>query len=93
MIGDDDADAAIDYVTLDGVEGLDVPWLSEDPVAGIVPADGSLDVTITYDSTGLAEGDYLATIRVKNPSSDEIDVPVTLHVANWNYIYLPLILR
>jgi len=93
LIGDDDADVAIDYVTLDGVEGLDVPWLSEDPAAGVVPADGSLDVTITYDSTGLALGDYFAAIRVKNPPAAAINVPVTLHVTELRNLYLPLILR
>jgi len=93
MIGDDDADIAIDAVVLDGVEGLDVPWLSEDPVAGTVPADGSLAVTITYDSTGLAVGDYLATLRVKNPPAAAINIPVTLHVTSMQYFYIPLLFK
>jgi hypothetical protein len=80
LIGDDGADLAIDLVALDGVEGLDVPWLSLDPIVGVVLADGSTDVTVTYDSTGLAEDDYFASIRVKNPPAAAINVPVTLHV-------------
>jgi len=71
----------------------DILWLSLDPVAGTVPADGSLDVEVTYDSTGLAEGDYLATIRVKNPPALAIDVPVTLHVTEMWKIFLPLLLK
>ncbi len=58
----------------------DILWLSLDPTAGVVLADDSTDVTVTYDSTGLAEGDYFASIRVKNPPAPAINVPVTLHV-------------
>jgi len=71
----------------------DIIWLSEDPTAGVVFADSSTDVTITYDSTGLAEGDYFASIRVKNPPAAAINVPVTLHVTGLRYLYLPLILK
>ena len=71
----------------------DVLWLSLDPTAGVVPADSSTDVTVTYDSTGLAEGDYFASIRVKNPPAAAINVPVALHVTGLRYLYLPLILK
>jgi hypothetical protein len=57
----------LDDVELNLEAGGDVPWLSLDPTAGSVLADSSTDVTVTYDSTGLAEGDYFASIRVKNP--------------------------
>ena len=83
----------VDDVELNLEPGADVPWLSEDPIAGTVPADSSLDITITYDSTGLAEGDYLATIRVKNPPAPAIDVPVTLHVTGMWKIFLPLLFK
>ena len=94
-----------DSVTVDGANfflddvefnleiGGDVLWLSLDPTAGIVPADSSTDVTVTYDSTGLALGDYFAAIRVKNPPAAAINVPVTLHVTELNKLFLPLILR
>jgi len=71
----------------------DILWLSLDPTAGVVFADSSTDVTVTYDSTGLAEGDYFASIRVKNPPAAAINVPVTLHVTELNKLFLPLILR
>ena len=71
----------------------DVVWLSLDPTAGVVPADSSTDVTVTYDSTGLALGDYFAAIRVKNLPAAAINVPVTLHVTELNKLFLPLILR
>ncbi|HOZ38723.1 MAG TPA: S8 family serine peptidase [Anaerolineaceae bacterium] len=71
----------------------DILWLSLDPTAGVVFADSETDVTVTYDSTGLAEGDYFASIRVKNPPAAAINVPVTLHVTNLRMLYLPLILK
>lgn len=89
----DGANFFLDDVELNLEAGGDVLWLSEDPTAGVVPADGSQSVTITYDSTGLADGDYFATIRVKNPAAAAINVPVTLHVTDVINIYLPLILR
>ncbi|MFZ3071125.1 MAG: carboxypeptidase regulatory-like domain-containing protein, partial [Anaerolineaceae bacterium] len=69
----------------------DILWLSEDPVAGTVPADSTLPVTVTYDSTGLALGDYFATLKVKNAPAPAIEVPVTMHVIGSLPIYLPLI--
>ncbi len=89
----DVANFFLDDVELNLEVGGDVPWLSLDPTAGVVFADSSTDVTVTYDSTGLAEGDYFAAIWVKNPPAAAINVPVTLHITNWNYIYLPLILK
>lgn len=71
----------------------DILWLSLDPTAGVVPADSETDVTVTYDSTGLALGDYFAAIRVKNLPAAAINVPVTLHVTELNKLFLPLILR
>ncbi len=89
----DGANFFLDDVELNLEAGGDVLWLSEDPIAGVVPGDDFVNVTITYDSTGLAEGDYFATLRVKNPPATAINVPVTLHVGGLRYIYLPLILK
>ena len=89
----DGANFFLDDVELNLEAGGDVPWLSLDPTAGSVLADSSTDVTVTYDSTGLAEGDYFASIRVKNLPAAAINVPVTLHVTNLRYLYLPLILK
>jgi subtilisin family serine protease len=91
------------YVGLDGdsfgldnieVSGeLDVPWLSEDPMAGTVPAGGSLPITVTFDATGLDTGDYLAALRVHLVGAPNLDVPVTLHVVELWKLYLPLIAK
>lgn len=89
----DVANFFLDDVELNLEVGGDVPWLSLDPTAGVVFADSSTDVTVTYDSTGLAEGDYFAAIWVKNPPAAAINVPVTLHVTDLRMQYLPLIMR
>jgi hypothetical protein len=60
----------------------DVPWLSEDPLAGTVPAGGSLPVTLLFDASAAAgvtqAGDYLADLIVKG--EPRLTVPVTMHV-------------
>jgi hypothetical protein len=60
----------------------DVPWLSEDPTLGTVPADTTVDVAVTFDSTGLAIGDYTAALKVKTADAGHptITIPVTMHV-------------
>jgi len=91
------------YVGLDGesfgldnieVSGeLDVPWLSEDPMAGTVPAGGSLPITVTFDATALMTGHYFANLRIQPEDLPSFDVLVTLHVVDQMEIYLPLIMK
>jgi hypothetical protein len=81
---------------LDNIEvsgELDVTWLSEDPVAGTVPAGGSLPITVTFDATGLSVGDYFAGLRVRPEGAPNLDVPVTLHVVELWKLYLPIIAK
>ena len=75
--------------------GEDIVWLSEDPISGTVAGDSEQDVTVTFDATGLALGDYFATLRVKNPPAAAINVPVTLHVVDTitRSIWLPIIMK
>ncbi len=90
--GSDPACGELGYrlVTVDVSDFAD----AEDPTAGVVPADSIINVTITYNSTGLANGNYFATLRVKNPPAAAINIPVTLHVTDLlNDLYLPLILK
>ena len=59
---------------------VNLPWLSEDPISGSVPANSSLDIDVTFDSTGLAFGDYPGDLKVTSlPYPDSI-VPTVLHV-------------
>jgi len=60
----------------------EIPWLSENPTSGTVPAGSSTDVTVTFDSTGLAVGSYFGNLSIKSndPDQPEVIVPVTLNV-------------
>ncbi|MCP4539523.1 MAG: PKD domain-containing protein [Chloroflexi bacterium] len=68
----------------------DVPWLSEDPITGTLPADtGFVSVDVTMDTISVTQpGDYYATLILSSddPINDKISHPVTMHVtspANW----------
>ncbi len=59
-------------------------WVSVNPTSGSVPANGSSDITVTFDSTGLAEGTYTGNLcfssnDVLNP---QVIIPVSLTVTN-----------
>jgi hypothetical protein len=73
----------------------DVPWLSEDPISGTVPAGDWIDVDVTFDPTGLSQpGDYLAALKVKHDTPYTYpNIPVVLHLIAPEGIYLPLIIR
>ncbi|MBI4231006.1 MAG: choice-of-anchor D domain-containing protein [Planctomycetes bacterium] len=57
-------------------------WLGVTPAAGAVPAQGSAEVTVAFDATGLNGGDYDAAIVVRSndPVRPEVAVPALLHV-------------
>jgi hypothetical protein len=94
--GNDGAEAYIDDVVLEGVESVDIPWLTEDPLAGTVPPDSSLSLTLGYDATGLTVGDYFAQLLVQNAPNPRRYVPVTLHVVEvlptYSY-FIPMLIR
>jgi len=62
--------------TVDVGCGTPVPWLTADPLAGIVPILGDIDVTVTFDSTGLALGEYNAPVCINSNDPDEPSVQV-----------------
>ncbi|MDY6911374.1 MAG: S8 family serine peptidase, partial [Chloroflexota bacterium] len=57
-------------------------WLSEDAVAGLVPAGSATSITVTINTAGLVLGDYYDEIVITNNDPDENPrtVPVTLTV-------------
>ncbi len=61
---------------------VDVPWLSETPISGTLAAGGCATVTVTFDSTGMAPGDYYADLQIDSNDPDEplVTIPVTLTV-------------
>lgn len=57
-------------------------WLSFDPATGTVAPGGSQDVTVYFNSMGMAPGAYQAIARVvsNDPENPQIDVPVAFVV-------------
>ncbi len=73
-----------------GGGGGDIVWLTVDPMADVVlPDGGSVDVTLTFDSTGLAWGDYFGVLDVLNSPDPKIVIPVQLRVWDFERIYMP----
>ena len=64
----------------------DCPWLSVSPTSGSVQPGNSATITVTIDTTGLAEGNYSAEIVIANNDPDEnpASVAVTLTIAAAN---------
>ncbi len=94
-VGQDGDSLALDLITLSG--DVELTWLDEDPVFGSVPANSSLDIDVTFDSTGLAFGDYDGLLKVQSlPYPDNL-VSTVLHVVPLApddfTIYLPLIMK
>ena len=60
----------------------EVPWLTVTPESGSVAPDGSQDLTIDVDTTGLEPGVYRAivVIQTNDPELGNVQVPVTLVV-------------
>ena len=72
----------------------DIPWLELDTTAGVAVADGGeVEITATFDSTGLTWGDYFGQLRVTNAPDPRFNIPVQLRVQPFNMMYLPVILR
>jgi PKD repeat protein len=73
-----------DDIAFGGVAlGVDVPWLSEDPVDGTIAADGSVDVDVTFTAfSTMTLGTYEASLIVETEDAmvPEIWVPVTMHI-------------
>ncbi|MGC8763797.1 MAG: carboxypeptidase regulatory-like domain-containing protein, partial [Acidobacteriota bacterium] len=81
LVGAFPGGAEVDGLAIAAFAALDVPWLSESPTSGTVGANSSQDIAVTFDSTGLTPGDYLATLQINNTTLyGRIMVPVTLHV-------------
>ena len=70
----------VDDVALNNVPGVD--WLSEDPIAGELNPGESQVVIVTFDSTGLALGEYQASLDISSndPQTPSVEIPVTLSV-------------
>jgi hypothetical protein len=59
-------------------------WVWAAPRQGIVPAGGSVEVTATFDATGLLGGDYRADLAISSNDSNHstVLVPTHLHITD-----------
>jgi hypothetical protein len=82
VIGPTQQDIAFRIEGQSAVSYPDFPWISEDPLFGTVaPGECSL-VDVTFDSTGMMPGDYLADLLIlsNDPDTPEVVVPTTMTV-------------
>ena len=58
-----------------------VEWLSATPTSGTLSSAAFQEVTVTFDSSGLAFGSHTTTLSVTStdPNKPQVDVAVTLH--------------
>jgi hypothetical protein len=65
-----------------GSPAPDIPWLSESPAGGTLAPGDCQTVTVTFDSTGLAPGDYFGDLLIdsNDPDTPRLTVPVSLTV-------------
>ncbi len=69
--------------TADCTAPSDVVWLDVDPTVGNIPYGGMDDsVDVTFDSTGLMVGDYMATLCIESNDTAMplVEVPLTMTV-------------
>lgn len=55
-------------------------WLSADPEAGSIDAEGNSEITLTFDATELNAGTYEGSVEVIHEGAVAIQIPVTLTV-------------
>jgi hypothetical protein len=81
LVGAFPGGAEVDSLAFTSFTPSDIPWLDETPKLGTIAGGANMDVTVSYDSTGLATGPYLATLSFNNDSPHgPLNVPVTLNV-------------
>jgi hypothetical protein len=71
------------YLVDSGVPAFsDVPWISESPDHGTIPAGGHTDVQVTVNTAGMSPGVYQATLTFRTNSGRQpnLSVPVRLIV-------------
>jgi subtilisin family serine protease len=63
--------------------GQQATWLTVNPTQGSILSGNIMDVLVTFDATGLNDGDYNANIMIASNDPDEnpLIVPVTLSVS------------
>jgi len=57
-------------------------WLTVAPTSGTVPVGGHADLAVTFNATGLADGDYSGGVRIASNdlTNPTLEVPASMHV-------------
>jgi hypothetical protein len=95
--GDANLDWSVDEGTPALVEGGcgtpgDLSWVEVNPTSGSTPPGGSDDISVVFDATGLAPGDYSGELCISSdaPDSPEVVVNLNLTVIQSEYdLFLP----
>jgi hypothetical protein len=66
-----------------------VAWLTATPMSGDVPSGGAQDVELSFDTSGLSAGEYLADINIDSNGGDRVVVPVILTVESTGVDVIP----
>jgi hypothetical protein len=80
LVGPFPGGAEVDSLSFTTTANTNVPWLSENPTTGVIPAGGSATVNVLFDAAGLTLNTYLADLEITNLPNPKIVIPVTLVV-------------
>ncbi|MCF7793961.1 MAG: lamin tail domain-containing protein [Candidatus Cloacimonetes bacterium] len=69
-----------DYIAVLELGAGDDPWISADPMNGVVPEGGSETVTVTLNATDLEDITKTAVLVIANNAGPDVTVPVTMIV-------------
>jgi hypothetical protein len=69
---------------IDAGSELGCPWISENPISGVIPGGGNQNVNLLVDATGLGDGTYNCNLVISSndPVTPTVNVPVTLNVSS-----------
>jgi hypothetical protein len=95
-------DADLDWIIIEGSAVTaggcgtpgDLPWVEVNPTSGTTAPGNSDDVTVVFDSAGLAAGDYDGELCITSnaPDSPEVVVNLSLTVVQAEFtIFLPAV--
>jgi subtilisin family serine protease len=82
LVGGFPSGAEVDSFGIRTFVGGDVPWVSEDPISGTIPTDGSQLVDVTFDASKINQpGTYKAELKVSvNSPYPGAKIPVSMIV-------------
>lgn len=97
-IGDSSLTWNIDEAAPQTFEVTDLSWVSALPTSGTLAAAECQEVVVSFDSTGLDNGEYDGSLKINSNdlTTPVIDVPLTMTVDDGKTtteVYMPLIIR